>query len=77
MNGPKIEVLQYFNNVFTISDKGNDFHRGAERGTNEGVDFIDLINKASPGRTAGGSMREYRSMGVSEYRGTCHGEERA
>ena len=32
MNGPKIEVLQYFNNLFTISDKGNDYHARAARG---------------------------------------------
>ena len=29
MNGPKIEVLQYGNNLFTISNKGNNFHGGA------------------------------------------------
>ena len=77
MDGPKIEVLQYCNNLFTISDKGNDLHGGAARRTNEGVYFIDTVNKASPGAAEGGAMREYRSMGVSEYRGTCHGEERA
>ena len=49
VNGPKIMVLQYFNNLFTISDKGNDFHRRAAGGTGEGVDFVDEMNEASPG----------------------------
>ena len=62
MNRPKIEVLQNFNNLFTISDKGNNFHGRAARGTKEGVDFIDLINKASPGAEAGGAVR-----GVIDY----------
>jgi len=57
VNGPKIEVLQYFNNLFTISDKGNNFHGRAARGTKEGVDFIDEMNEASPGGAAGGAVR--------------------
>jgi len=57
VNRPKIEVLQYFNNLFTISDKGNDFHARAARGASEGVYFIDLINKSSPGAEAGGAIR--------------------
>ena len=62
MNGPKIEVLQYSNNMFTISDKGNDFHGRAATGTKEGVDFIDTVYKASPGAEAGGAVR-----GVIDY----------
>ena len=50
-------MLQYINNLFTISDKRNDFHGGGARGTKEGIDFIDLINKASPGGAAGGAVR--------------------
>ena len=62
MNGPKIEVLQYCDNMFTISNKGNDFHGRAARGTNERVYFIDTVNKASPGGAAGGWIR-----GVIDY----------
>jgi len=55
-------VLYYFDNLFTISNKGNDFHGGGARGTNEGVNFIDTVNKASPGGAAGGWIR-----GVIDY----------
>jgi len=59
-------VLQYINNLLTISDKGNDFHGGAAGVANERVYFIDLINKTSPGQAAGGVIRgiiDYGSFG--------------
>jgi len=52
----------YFNDLSTISDKGNDFHGGGARWTNQGVYFIDMIDKTSPGAAAGGSIR-----GIIDY----------
>jgi hypothetical protein len=61
-------VLYYFNNLLSVGNKGNKAHGGAARWTSQEVDFIDEMNEASPGGAAGRAIREYRSMGVSEYR---------
>ena len=46
-------MLQDFNNMLSIGDEGNNFHRRAARRTGEGVDFVDEMNETSPGRAAG------------------------
>ena len=49
-------MFENFNNLNAIGNEGDNFHCGGARGTKQGVYFINLLDEASPGQSARGSV---------------------
>jgi len=49
-------MFENFNNLNAIGNEGDNFHCGGARGTKQGIYFINLLDEASPGQSARGSV---------------------